>query len=1050
MKNSVKILLLVFFAGSGIAYPQRTYWPITQDCDYSDWAEVPGINDPIGDDNYGHHDIAEVKLANDDTSLYFYIRVDDGSGDQYGDWTAAEYLRIYIDVDNNPATGYLLGPAGQQIGVEYSVVSNRKATDPGAGCSASSLYLGAYPFGSATFLKNYGNGGVPATRILSGVNQIEQRILLADAGLSAGDTITYTVWASRNDTNPDCDWLNASQNYLISYETYANKPVPAHKSSVGKDVVLSWDAPGDVASPRYDVYLGTNANSVRDAGTASGEYKGTTTEITYDPNTLNVPIDYYWRVDVNDSGTMYKGCVWTFKTTVPAFPGAEGAGMWSVGGRGGDVYHVTNLNDSGPGSIRYGIENASGPRTIVFDVAGIIQLESPLTTITRPNLTIAGQTAPGEGITFTKDNIVLASSDIILRYIRGRSGDLAESDFDMIDAFRISTSSYGTARNIIADHISGSWAIDEAVEVTGPSDNVTVQWCHITEALHDSYHPKGPHSMGILLRPNIDSRITVHHNLLAHNNARNPRPGSYDYTTFVFDYRNNVMYNYGGTFAGYSGSNERTNMNYIGNYIVAGPNSYDDYVFHSADTYTSIYQNGNKADGNKNGVFDGVNTGWSMFSGSYTSVGSPFTLPYAEVATDSADTALQRVLTKAGCRLPSVDPVDIRVLNEVSNGTGAIINSPHDVGGWPAVYSIDPPYDQDGDSMPDYWENQYGLDTANHSDRNSDSDSDVYTNLEEYLNNTNPIGGTDPIVYISATDGRAYEEDQSPGEFTVHRTGDTSSALSVNYSVTGSATKDDDYIALSGSVTIPSGSSTATIPVIPVYDWQFAEGPEQVIVIIDTSIDYKVGLPRQALVVIENDEWMLLTYDDFESGWGNYTDGGDDCSRLYSPVYAHQGSYSIQIRDNSGDASSFWHTDGIDVSTRAFTQIKIDFWFRADLMESGDDFWVCYYDGATWHIVEDFVSGVDFNNAKFYHAVVYVTEANYTFPSDMKIKFQCDAGEDDDYVRIDEIKVSARGGFKQTDFNRDYYVDLRDFAIFAEGWLICTDPNNVSCENFLY
>jgi len=156
-------------------------------------------------------------------------------------------------------------------------------------------------------------------------------------------------------------------------------------------------------------------------------------------------------------------------------------------------------------------------------------------------------------------------------------------------------------------------------------------------------------------------------------------------------------------------------------------------------------------------------------------------------------------------------------------------------------------------------------------------------------------------------------------------------------------------------------------------------------------------------------DWVELTNDEFESGWGNYTDGGGDCAR--SSSYAHQGTYCIQIRDNSGTASSFYYTNGVDVQTSGYTQIKVEFWYYPRSMESGEDFWVQYYDGTQWHTVATFVRGVDFNNNNYYEVKdndIVIESSQYDFPTNMKIRFMCDASGNYDYVYIDEVVVSAK------------------------------------------
>jgi hypothetical protein len=155
-------------------------------------------------------------------------------------------------------------------------------------------------------------------------------------------------------------------------------------------------------------------------------------------------------------------------------------------------------------------------------------------------------------------------------------------------------------------------------------------------------------------------------------------------------------------------------------------------------------------------------------------------------------------------------------------------------------------------------------------------------------------------------------------------------------------------------------------------------------------------------------EWTELTYDDFESGWGSYTDGGRDCKRYTGGTYAHQGTCAANIQDNSGTTSSFYYTNGVDVDTPDFTQIKVEFWFYAKNMVSGEDFWLQYYDGSTWRTVASYAMGSDFSNNVFYNKTVYIDEANYIFPTNMKVRFMCDASSNRDDVYIDEIRVSVK------------------------------------------
>ena len=247
---------------------------------------------------------------------------------------------------------------------------------------------------------------------------------------------------------------------------------------------------------------------------------------------------------------------------VPSFPGAEGFGSTTPGGRGGRVIFVTNVNDAGPGSFRAACE-AEGPRIVIFRVSGLITLASPIV-IKQPYVTIAGQTAPGDGICLRNYTFVVATHDVIVRYLRSRLGDLSRQEADNITLA-------GGAENVILDHCSATWSVDEALSLAGNVSNVTVQWCLIAEGLNHSKHTKGPHGYGSLSRAN--GPVTWHHNLWAHNNARNPRLGdNYGRPPYpTFDVRNNVIYNYGEIASGLTQGVLK--INYVGNYIRPGPDS---------------------------------------------------------------------------------------------------------------------------------------------------------------------------------------------------------------------------------------------------------------------------------------------------------------------------------------------------------------------------------------------------------------------------------------------------------------------------------------------
>src|ERR1051325_7211431 len=292
-------------------------------------------------------------------------------------------------------------------------------------------------------------------------------------------------------------------------------------------------------------------------------------------------------------------CSWLFLSAssgfsriipVPAFPGAEGFGANTPGGRHGKVLVVNNLNDSGPGSLRAACD-AEGPRIIVFRTAGIIDLKREIK-INNPYLTLAGQTAPGDGICLRNYELEVRTHDVVVRYLRSRPGIGSGKEEDAIG---VGSGSY----NVIVDHCSATWAIDENLSPSGSISNVTVQWCLIAEALNHSIHHKGAHGYGSLVR--AIGGLSLHHNLWAHNTARNPRLGD-NYSrgpSPTFDCRNNVMYNYGDICSGMTG--DRLDVNYVANYIRPGPNSNPrrGIIVFTDTANAAYYVKGNIVEGNK-------------------------------------------------------------------------------------------------------------------------------------------------------------------------------------------------------------------------------------------------------------------------------------------------------------------------------------------------------------------------------------------------------------------------------------------------------------------
>lgn len=414
---------------------------------------------------------------------------------------------------------------------------------------------------------------------------------------------------------------------------------------------------------------------------------------------------------------------------IPAFPGAEGFGSATPGGRGGKVIAVTNLNDDGPGSLRAACE-AEGPWIVIFRVSGIITLAKKLI-VRNPYLTIAGQTAPGDGICLRNFTFVIATHDVVVRYLRSRLGDLTAREDDSI------TLAAG-ARHVILDHCSASWSIDEALSLAGDVSNVTVQWCLIAEALNHSQHAKGTHGYGSLSRAN--GPVSWHHNLWAHNNSRNPRLGdNYGRPPYpTFDVRNNVIYDYGEIASGLTQG--KLKVNYVGNYIRPGPSSKAATPIHvGGPSELSFHIKDNVFEGNEELTRDN-----SRFFDPVVIDGKPQVQTVAEafaapmVRRESAREAFETVLRAVGASLPRRDAVDARIVNEVRQRKGSIIDSQSQVGGWPELKSTTPPPDVDGDGMPDKWERLHGLNPNDSADGSADKDRDGYTNIEEYLNGTNP------------------------------------------------------------------------------------------------------------------------------------------------------------------------------------------------------------------------------------------------------------------------------------------------------------------------
>ena len=433
-----------------------------------------------------------------------------------------------------------------------------------------------------------------------------------------------------------------------------------------------------------------------------------------------------------------------------SFPGAEGFGRYTTGGRGGKVYFVTKLTDDGSeGTLRYAL-NQKGARYIVFKTGGTIYLESPLK-IKEGNVTIAGQTASGDGITVANYETFVAADNVVIRYIRFRMGDQKKFEGDAFGARFI--------KNLIVDHCSMSWSTDETVSVYA-NENTTVQWCIIAESLRKSVHQKGTHGYGGIAGGKYAS---FHHNLYAHHDSRNPRLGEYAGSKFALtdltDFRNNVIYNWGHNSI-YGG--EGMNVNIINNYYKPGPATISRQRIVAIDKnekpetevyniWGKYYMNGNVIEGNPEVSKDNWTQGvFAQMKPSYhltdqdkneIKINQPHDIQN-NIKTHSAKEAYEKIVQIAGAALIR-DAVDLHILKDVKNGsftyegskgsTNGIIDSQEDVGGFPDLKPGTSLPDSDRDGMPDDWEIKNRLNPEVPNANGKDLDKN-YDNIEVYFN----------------------------------------------------------------------------------------------------------------------------------------------------------------------------------------------------------------------------------------------------------------------------------------------------------------------------
>lgn len=808
-------------------------------------------------------------------------------------------------------------------------------------------------------------GGLTVTingQKISGVKCPNQVATEDDAGMAwasfnvtSGQTITVEIKPEGSGNA----WLNG-------FEIDGGDPIngvshvlPADQEKHHEGNTLSWKAGKNAKS--HDVYIGTDYDDVNNAGKSSAEYMGNVSGTSYElDDSYDSPTTYYWRVDtIDSSGNTVKGSVHSFNVARLAFPTAEGYGRFARGGQGGIVVHVTNLNDSGEGSLRWALcdsrwqtDDWKGvPRIVVFDVGGVIKLNSTLCIPDNAgSVYVAGQTAPGDGITLINHDFgAMGSEDVIIRDIRTRVGDTNGQ----------STGGMGlsSCNHTIVDHCSISWATDEGFS-SRQAANITFQWNIIGETLNDSVHYNADnrnetecHSFAASIGGYTGS---YHHNLLVHNAGRNwSLAGAMEQDAIHYggqaDIRNNLVYNWQHRTT--DGGVRR--LNFVNNYYMGGPASntglhvvmIDGNELNTSDMQM-MYVSGNvmtKQDGSY--VLKSTDDAWAMGkakSGGKNSTNetvrsdTPFFESYVE--TQSAEEAAELILAGAGAGGTSSagwDYIDSRYIKDVSNrsytykgskqGIKGIIDSQNDVGGYPNssnfAHSTDgicnEKNDTDRDGMPNTWEQEHGLDPNDASDGAICTlSADGYTNVEMFLNEL--MG--DPVDY-NGNGGSSIKKGAVI---------DTS----VKYSITN----------VGSGITLSSVSNDAIQSVSGEVRWSVETADNGYYYIISESGQY-LTLENGALdngtdIIMsesnKNDAQMFKFVKNKDGSYTIYTKSTEDTSCLgVESGSAADGADVIQ-----------WESDGTD-SQKWIMQIKLDP-ISGNLIEEIEPFDAAYY--GSWSI----------------------------------------------------------------------------------------------------
>lgn len=422
--------------------------------------------------------------------------------------------------------------------------------------------------------------------------------------------------------------------------------------------------------------------------------------------------------------------------SLPSFPGASGFGSTTPGGRGGAVVQVTTLADAGAGSLRAALEG-SGPRIVVFRVTGAITLTSPIS-VRNPYLTVAGQSAPGDGITVRGAPLLIRTHDVVLRHLRLRPGSSTPVNPEKLDGLTLLDTDRNDVHDVVIDHVSATWSVDENLGAWyGPRD-ITVQWSLLAEGLAHSTHLKDNgsccdlHSMGSLIGPGT-RRLSMHHNVFAHNNGRNPHLLGGVQGELV----NNLVFDWGYAATEIEPLRGRSRVDVVGNVFIPGETSYPSprgvTIFGPVQD-ALVYLRDNLGPRRPTGTEPEWDIAWldrversDIRSVSRVAAGSG-------LVPQPASTLEGTLLPGVGASRPVRDAIDARIITSIVDRISGLVDSPSQVGGYLTVAPATPPGDGDKDGMADEWEISVGLDPSDADDRNDDRDADGYTNVEEYLN----------------------------------------------------------------------------------------------------------------------------------------------------------------------------------------------------------------------------------------------------------------------------------------------------------------------------